>query len=231
MNVRRSISCLLIWAVLGVAKSASAAGEAHGSPPASDALDYAVADAALRVERLDSSSQESFLSVRVDPLGRVFVGGRESLFVYEPAANGGYLPKKLLFKFPPNSWVYDVEFRGNDLYVLTMSALYLVPDGVVQRTDLHPKRLAWGVPRGHVHQCFHALAWGPEGDLYISMGDPLWYYGDFERAELCPDRLCSRNLQHHIANHPEMQPYLYGTSDDSSHGHPVIHNGISKFHL
>jgi putative heme-binding domain-containing protein len=183
VRVRRSISCVLVWAVLGVAKSASAAGEAHGSPPASDAFDYAVADPALRVERLDSSPQESFLAVRVDPLGRVFVGGRESLFVYEPAENGGYLPKKLLFKFPPNSWVYDVEFRGNDLYVLTMSALYLVPDGAIQRTDLHPKRLAWGVPRGHVHQCFHALAWGPEGDLYISMGDPLWYYGDFERAD------------------------------------------------
>ena len=183
VRVRWSISCLLLWAALGIAKSALAAGEAQRSPPASDRFDYAVADPALRVERLDSSPQESFLAVRVDPLGRVFVGGRDGLFVYDPAEDGGYLPKRLLFKFSPNSWVYDVEFRGNDLYVLTMSALYLVPDGVIQRTDLHPKRLVWGVPRGHVHQCFHALAWGPEGDLYISMGDPLWYYGDFDRAD------------------------------------------------
>ena len=41
----------------------------------------------------------------------------------------------------------------------------------------------WGVPRYHVHQCFHALAWGPEGDLYISMGDTLVHYGDFERPD------------------------------------------------
>ena len=35
-----------------------------------------------------------------------------------------------------NSWVSDVEIRGNDLYVLTLSALYVVPDGVVKRHEL-----------------------------------------------------------------------------------------------
>ncbi len=39
------------------------------------------------------------------------------------------------------------------------------------------------MPRYHVHQCFHALAWGPEGDLYISMGDTLVHYGDFDRPD------------------------------------------------
>ncbi len=146
-------------------------------------LDYAVVDPEVRLERLDSSPNESFLSVRGDTTGRLFVGGREALFVYEPMGNGRFAPRRELLRFPPNSWVYDVDFRGNDLYVLTLSALYVIPDGVVKREGLRPQRLLWGVPLYHVHQCFHALAWGPEGDLYISMGDTLVHYGDFDRAD------------------------------------------------
>jgi putative heme-binding domain-containing protein len=150
---------------------------------AADALDYAVVDPGVRLERLDSSPKESFLSMRVDSAGRLFVGGREALFVYEPTKGGGFAPRQELVRFPPHTWVYDIETRGNDLYVLTLSALYIVPDGVVKRNGLQPKRLLWGVPRYHVHQCFHALAWGPEGDLYISMGDTLVHYGDFDRPD------------------------------------------------
>src|SRR5580692_1585914 len=146
-------------------------------------LDYAVVDPEARLERLDSSPNESFLSVRGDTTGRLFVGGREALFVYEPMGKGRFGPRRELVRFPPNSWVYDVDFRGNDLYVLTLSALYVIPDGVVKREGLRPQRLLWGVPRWHVHECFHALAWGPEGDLYISMGDPLVPYGDFSRPD------------------------------------------------
>jgi putative heme-binding domain-containing protein len=150
---------------------------------AADALDYSVVDPELKIERLDTSPKESFLSMRVDSAGRLFVGGREALFVYEPAGDGRFGPRQELLRFPRDSWVYDVEIRGNDLYVLTLSALYVVPDGVVKRHALAPKRLLWGVPRYHVHQCFHALAWGPQGDLYISMGDTLVHYGDFDRPD------------------------------------------------
>jgi len=121
--------------------------------------------------------------MRLDSAGRLFVGGREGLFVYEPAKVGGFAPRQEILRFPPHTWVYDIETHGNDLYILTLSALYVVPDGVVKRHDLQPRRLLWGVPRYHVHQCFHALAWGPEGDLYISMGDTLVHYGDFDRPD------------------------------------------------
>ena len=156
---------------------------AAGLARAADNLDYAVVDPEWRLERLDSSPNESFLSMREDAAGRLFVGGRKALFVYEPAKNGGFALRRELLRFPADSWVYDVETRGNDLYVLTLSALYVVPDGVVKREGLAPRRLLWGVPRYHVHQCFHALAWGPEGDLYVSMGDTLVHYGDFERPD------------------------------------------------
>ncbi|WLD11950.1 hypothetical protein [Planctellipticum variicoloris] len=148
-----------------------------------EALDYRVTDPALKVELLDSSETDSFLAVRVDAAGRIFVGGRKTLFVYEPLPDGTYKPRELLLEFPDHTWVYDIEIRGDDLYLMTVSALYIVPGGRIQRTGLKPQRLVWGVPNGHVHQCLHACAWGPEGDLYFSMGDPLWYYGDFSRPD------------------------------------------------
>jgi hypothetical protein len=166
---------LLIAAWTAWMMAASAIGRAADPP------DYSVVDSEIRLERIDSSPSESFLSMRCDSAGRMFVGGRDALFVYEPTDSGGFQPRRELLRFPPHSWVYDIEVRGNDLYVLTLSALYRVPDGVVKRQGLRPERLLWGIPRYHVHQCFHALAWGPEGDLYISMGDTLVHYGDFNR--------------------------------------------------
>src|SRR5262249_39732393 len=148
---------------------------------AAEEVDYACPDPELKVVRLDSATTESFFSVRADTEGRLFVGAREALFVYEPNERGGYAPRREILRFPDHTWVNDIEIRGNDLYVITVTALYRVPEGRVKRERLTPQRLVWGVPLGHVHQIFHALAWGPEGDLYFSMGDPWTGYGDFNR--------------------------------------------------
>lgn len=172
------VRCKLV-SVIGIVLSCIALSTSR----AADTLDYATADKELKVVLVDSSDKESFLAVQADPAGRLFVGGREALFVYEPKTEGGYAPRQELFRFPDHTWVYDIALRGNDVYVLTVSALYLIPDAVTKRKDLVPQRLIWGVPMGHVHQCFHGLAWGPDGDLYISMGDPVWYYGDYNRPD------------------------------------------------
>lgn len=144
---------------------------------------YETAAPELKVVTLDSADTESFLAVKLDTTGRMFVGGREALFVYEPLADGKYGPRTELMHFPDHTWVYDIEIRGNDIYILTVSALYVLPDARIKREGLTIKRLVWGVPLGHVHQCFHGMTWGPEGDLYIACGDPLWYYGDFNRPD------------------------------------------------
>ena len=136
-------------------------------------------DADLKAVRIDTLADEAPRSIRADANGRLFVGGRTALFVYEPNEQGGYHPRKLLFRFPQGSDVNDVETRGNDLYILTRSALYLIPDGVRKRDNLKLRKLLWGVPRGDDRQGFRAFAWGPEGDLYIAMGaasDAAWTF-------------------------------------------------------
>lgn len=153
------------------------------TPLLADDLDYRVLDPELKVVRLDSSGDDSFLSVRLDTAGRIFVGGRKTLFVYDLDEAGKYKPRHLLCEFPDHTWVNDIEIRGDDLYVVTVSAVYRLAGARLKREGVTPERLLWGVPNGHVHQCFHACAWGPEGDLYVSMGDPLWYYGDFTRPD------------------------------------------------
>ncbi len=150
---------------------------------AADDADYLPAEPDLKIVRLDSSPDESFLSVRLDTLGRMFVGGREALFVYEPQADGTYAARQELYRFPADTWINDIAIRGHDIYVATVAAIYVLPGAVTKREGVKAERLLWGVPLGHVHQCFHGLAFGPEGDLYISMGDPLWYYGDFTRPD------------------------------------------------
>jgi putative heme-binding domain-containing protein len=151
--------------------------------PSSDKqLDYRPAAPRLRAVLLDRSEGESYVSIKSDSEGRLFVGGREALFVFEPDGKGGYRPRRELYRFPPDSWVAGIEVRGNDLYVLTAAALYLFPDGRIRHDGLKPRRLLWGLPLD-LHVSFHCLAWGPEGDLYLTHGDPLLNYGDFSRPD------------------------------------------------
>ena len=145
--------------------------------------EYSLVDPRLKLKLIDSDPHESFLAMRTDTEGRLFVGGREALFIYEPDSNDVYGPRKELYRFPDHTWIYDIAIRGDDVYVLTLSALYVFPGLRRNPGFAQAHRLLFGVPLGHVHQCFHGLAWGPDGYLYLSMGDPLWYYGDFSRPD------------------------------------------------
>ena len=68
----------------------------------------------LKVEVIDSDAKEFFVSHTMDLEGRLFVGTREALFVYERKADGGFAPRQELFRFPGHSWLYDLEVVADD---------------------------------------------------------------------------------------------------------------------
>ncbi|HEX4130788.1 MAG TPA: TIM barrel protein [Pirellulales bacterium] len=140
-------------------------------------------DPRLKVTLIDRSTSDVYMGVKVDAVGQVFVGGREAVFVFEPQSDGSFGPRRELLRFPPDSIIMGLEFRGDDLYVLTINALYRVPGGRTQQhRGLRPERILWGLPLD-LHVSFHCLAWGPDGDLYLTHGDPLLQYGDWTRPD------------------------------------------------
>jgi putative heme-binding domain-containing protein len=139
-------------------------------------------DPSWKVTLIDRSADDAYMAVRADGAGNLFVGGREAVFVFESDGKGGFGPRKELYRFPPDSIIIGLEYRGDDLYVLASHGLYLIPGGRVKRSGLAPKRILWGLPLDY-HVSFHCLAWGPEGDLYLTHGDPLLNYGDWARPD------------------------------------------------
>jgi putative heme-binding domain-containing protein len=162
-------------------KAVASAAPAQGPAPPTG-VQLVPADPKLTAVLIDRSEDDAYMAVKVDGMGQLFVGGREAVFVFEPDDKGGYKPRRELYRFPPDSIIIGLEFRGADLYVLTNNALYLLADGRVKRDGLKPKRLMWGLPLDY-HVSFHCLAWGPEGDLYLDHGDPLLNYGDWDRPD------------------------------------------------
>ena len=158
-------------------------GLVDATTPAADQSDYALPDERLSLSLIDSSPDDSYLAVKCDSQNQLFVGGRRKLFVLKPNDDGTWKPRELVYEFPEHTWVYDIEFRGDDVFVSTVSAIYRLPGARVSTKDIKPVRLLYGIPRGHTHQCFHALAWGPNGKLFFTFGDPSWYYGDFTRPD------------------------------------------------
>src|SRR5436190_4101375 len=183
-KIFRTIALLaMVWSQL---TAFPAEAEDAKTQPLPRFSDYRLVDSKLKLVGIDSDATESFLALQLDSAGRLFAGGREALFVYEPTKEGLYQPRQLLYRFPKHSWIYGIAIRGPDLYVSTHTAVYLVEGAVLKRADIKPKRLLWGLPMlpyFEEHQGMHALAFGPEGDLYFSAGDNLVGYGDFKRAD------------------------------------------------
>ncbi|WP_435018031.1 TIM barrel protein [Tundrisphaera sp. TA3] len=162
------------------ARSARPTRAGSVEPPAGDPLQPV--DPRLKVARIDRAASDAYMAVKVDGAGSVFVGGRASVYAFDPDRAGGYGPRQEILRFPDPSVIIGLEFRGDDLYVLTASALYLVPGGRVRREGLVPRRLVWGLPLDY-HVSFHCLAWGLDGDLYLTHGDPLLNYGLDDRPD------------------------------------------------
>src|SRR5882724_12878675 len=114
-KISRAIGCLALAWFQCAAYSAEAADIRTEQSPRF--ADYRLADPGLKVVGIDSDATESFLALQLDSAGRLFAGGREALFVYEPSRDGLYQPRQLLYRFPKDSWIYGIAIRGADLYV------------------------------------------------------------------------------------------------------------------
>ncbi len=136
------------------------------------AVGIQLSDPNLEAELIDTDETEFFISHAMDFSGRLYVGCREALFIYEPASRGGFGARQELYRFPKDTWLYDLETHGDDLLVLTNTSLYRMPGIVAGETDVIPEKILWGSPLGHHHQGLHAIEFGPDGDLYLSFGDP-----------------------------------------------------------
>jgi putative heme-binding domain-containing protein len=158
------------------AQLTAAATSAQGPTPEAE-INFDPLDSGNKVTLIDRSRGDAYMAVKADSEGRVFVGAREAVYLFELYRHGEFKLRQEVCRLPADSIAMGLEFRGDDLYVLTANALYLLPNGRVQR-GVNPQRILWGLPLD-LHVSFHCLAWGPEGDLYLTHGDPLLNYGNW----------------------------------------------------
>ncbi len=144
---------------------------AQNSETQAEVAGITLQDPNLKVELLDTHPDEFFLSHDMDLAGNLFLGAREGVFVYERTQDGGFQERKEIYRFPEDTWVYDLEAFGNDLLILTNTALYQLRQ---VRSSASPKldKILWGNPLGHHHQGLHGMEFAPDGRLLIAMGDP-----------------------------------------------------------
>src|SRR5712671_6381270 len=94
-KIFRTIALLaMVWSQLA-AFSAGAEGDAKAQPLPRFS-DYRLVDSELKLVGIDSDATESFLALQLDSAGRLFAGGREALFVYEPTKDGGILQRSVV---------------------------------------------------------------------------------------------------------------------------------------
>jgi putative heme-binding domain-containing protein len=157
--------------------------------PAAPADDggYRLRDGRATVRVLATIPGESLAQVVVDPAGRLFLGGREAVFVVEPGDVEPGLTPAELYREPGDRWFMGLAPRGRDLYVARHDAVLMLPGAVVERgRPIEPKPIVWGfgAAKGWAfHQTLHDLKVGPDGLLYFSMGDPGWFFGDFRHPD------------------------------------------------
>lgn len=134
--------------------------------------EYRCVDEQLRVSVVHTDAKAFYISMDMDPRGNLYVGGRDAIYLFEADGKGGFKARETIAKLPQHTWAYSLQVAGDDLYVLTVTALYRLPDVIRDHTKVRFERLVWGIPLGHIHQGLHGMRMGPDGCLYLAYGDP-----------------------------------------------------------
>ncbi|MDH3583255.1 MAG: sulfatase-like hydrolase/transferase [Phycisphaerae bacterium] len=126
----------------------------------------------LRLDVIHSDPEAFYISMDMDPRGNLYVGGRDAVYLFEADGKGGFKARRTITTLPKHTWAYSLQVAGDDLYVLTVTALYRLPNVVRDPGKVTFERLVWGIPLGHIHQGFHGMRMGPDGRLVLAFGDP-----------------------------------------------------------
>lgn len=133
---------------------------------------YDLVDDGLDLNLVHSDPKAFYISMDMDPRGNLYVGGRDAVYLFEADGNGGFKQRRTITTLPQHTWAYSLQVAGDDLYVLTVTALYRLPNVIRDPENVTFERLVWGIPLGHIHQGFHGMKMGPDGGLYLAFGDP-----------------------------------------------------------
>jgi putative heme-binding domain-containing protein len=133
---------------------------------------YRCIDDGLHLDVIHSDPEAFYISMDMDPRGNLYVGGRDAVYLFEANGEGGFKPRKTIATLPEDTWAYSLQVAGDDLFLLTVTALYRLPNVIRDPDKVTFERLVWGIPLGHIHQGFHGMKMGPDGGLYIAFGDP-----------------------------------------------------------
>ena len=133
---------------------------------------YRSANPQLQLDVIHSDLEAFYISMDMDPRGNLYVGGRDAVYLFEADGRGGFGERRTITTLPKDTWAYSLQVAGDDLYVLTVTALYRLPNVIRDPGKVSFERLVWGIPLGHIHQGFHGMRMGPDGCLYLAYGDP-----------------------------------------------------------
>jgi len=133
---------------------------------------YRCVDNGLDLDLIHSDPEAFYISMDMDPRGNLYVGGRDAVYLFEADEEGGFKARRTITTLPEHTWAYSLQVAGDDLYVLTVTALYRLPNVIRNPDKVTFERLVWGIPLGHIHQGLHGMKMGPDGGLYLAFGDP-----------------------------------------------------------
>lgn len=157
MALRDLFICIVVLASYGVAYAQDS---------------YRCVDDGLRLDLIHSDPEAFYISMDMDPRGNLYVGGRDAVYLFEADGEGGFKTRRTITTLPQHTWAYSLQVAGDDLYVLTVTALYRLPNVIRDPNNVTFERLVWGIPLGHIHQGLHGMKIGPDGCLYLAFGDP-----------------------------------------------------------